>query len=1040
MALRRLKCLENKLLQNSELLQIFRDTISKYISKGYIRKLDVVDGRQVDSRIWYLPIFAVFNKNKPGKSRVVWDAAAKVGEHSLNSFLLKGPDMLASLPSILFKFRQKKVAVCGDIEEMFHQIHIRPEDRNVQRFLWRDCNREKSPDVYVMDVMIFGASCAPSISQFVKNFNADKFVEKYPIAVKAIKENHYVDDLLDSVATDEKALQLINDVTYVHSQGGFNIRNRVSNSELVRNTYSNHIAHSAKCINDKDEDNKVEKVLGVFWEQYEDVITFKISPWLMNSELFMNQRVPTKREVLRLVMSIYDRLGLIGHITMYVKILMQKVWRSKIGWDEPIPTPLLIKWAQWLQILPSIQNIKIERCYLKCLKNYDGVELQLHTFVDASKDAYAAVCYFRLKQNEHIVCSLISAKSRVAPMKITSVPRLELMAALIGARLSKFICDNHEIVISKKYFWSDSKTVLSWINSDHRKYNQFVAFRITEILEITSASDWNWVCSSDNVADDATKWAKIPTDTGEERIRHIHHISKREAIYDELRFSKWNRLLRAVGYVYKFIAVCRKTTYRYEGLSHDDLAKAEIKIYKQVQSEYYSAEISALGSSCPVSKSSEIYAKSPYLDNGVLRVEGRIDLANVTTEQKRPIILPRNSYTTKLIIMHYHEHYHHLNNETVVNEIRQKYSISKLRATVKSVVRCCQLCKISKVIPKNPQMGRLPHARVAAYAAPFSYTGLDFFGPILVTVNRHKEKRYGCLFTCLTIRAVHIEVAHSLTTSSCILVIRNFMARRGTPREFYSDNGTNFIGAERELREAISEVDKNELIKAFTTVNTKWIFNPPASPHMGSAWERLVRSVKVVLYKIMPSRYPTDELLLSMLIEVENVINSRPLTYVPVDEDTEEALTPNHFLTGSSNGLKPMSTLDDSGVLLKRNWLISQQYGNIFWKKWLAEYLPSLTCRTKWHEKSKPLGQGDLVIIVDPSLPRNVWLRGRVLETRLAQDGQVRSATVMTKRGIMERPVTKLAILDVAGRNKSDNEETSCHTPGGMLTLNAKSP
>lgn len=190
----------------------------------------------------------------------------------------------------------------------------------------------------------------------------------------------------------------------------------------------------------------------------------------------------------------------------------------------------------------------------------------------------------------------------------------------------------------------------------------------------------------------------------------------------------------------------------------------------------------------------------------------------------------------------------------------------------------------------------------------------------------------------------------------------------------------------------------------------------------------------------MPSRNPTDEVLSSMLIEVENIINSRPLAYVPVEANSEEAITPNHFLLGSSSGLKPMTSCDDSGTVLRKNWLISQQYGNIFWKKWLAEYLPSLTCRSKWHEKSKPINQGDLVIIVDPSLPRNVWLRGRVLETRLASDGQVRSAKILTKRGMMERPATKLAVLDVASRNESDSEKVSSHTAGGMLTPRPKSP
>lgn len=1069
MALKRLICLERKLAQNSDLFNIFKDTISKYLSKGYIRKLNSHEMKRADKKVWYLPIFAVFNKNKPGKSRVVWDAAAKSNGLSLNSFLLKGPDLLASLPSIIFKFRQKSVAVCGDIEEMFHQVYIRPDDRDVQRFLWRDCLPDKDPEVYVMDVMIFGATCAPSISQYIKNINATQFANEFPIAAKSIIENHYVDDLLDSVDTPQEAIKLIADVSYIHCQAGFNIRNWISNDKLVMNSLPKANSKGVKCLNLKEE-KQIEKVLGVFWEHHEDVITFKISMWLRESDIFAGIKTPTKREMLRLVMSIYDPLGLIGHVIMYVKVLMKEVWRSNIDWDDQIPPELTTKWTQWVTILPDIQNIKIPRCYLHSFNNYNNVDVQLHTFVDASKDGYAAVCYFRLRKNDVILCSIVGSKTRVAPMKITSVPRLELMAAVIGARFAKFIIENHDIKISQKYYWSDSKTVLSWINSDHRKYQQFVAFRITEILELSSIKDWRWVPSKQNVADDGTKWSKIPkisdssrwlkgpdflyqpednwpkTDappesTEEERVHHSFKITKLDSIVDVCRFSKWTRLVRSIAYVLRFIAICsRKPPKPNNELTQVELRKAEIILYRQAQLEKYYAEIFSLRSNQAIAKSSDIYKKSPYLEDGILRVDGRIDRADVRLEQKRPIILPRKGYITKLILMHFHEKLYHINHETAINEIRQKFAISKLRATFKSIVRSCQMCKIKKAAPKNPQMAKLPRARVASYVAPFTFTGIDFFGPMLVTVNRHKEKRYGCLFTCLTIRAVHIEVAHSLTTSSCILAIRNFIARRGIPHEFYSDNGTNFVGAERELRETLVDVDSNEFVKAFTTTTTKWNFNPPASPHMGGSWERLVRSIKTILYKIMPSRSPCDELLSSMLIEVENIVNSRPLVYVPVDEDTDEALTPNHFLVGSSSGMKPMSVCSDNDILLKKSWLTSQQYANIFWKKWLTEYLPSLTCRTKWYDRTKPLCQGDLVIIVDPSLPRNVWLRGKVLETRLAEDGQVRSAKVLTQCGILERPAAKLAILEVAPQQKSDGEEASCHTAGGMLTPLPKSP
>lgn len=360
--------------------------------------------------------------------------------------------------------------------------------------------------------------------------------------------------------------------------------------------------------------------------------------------------------------------------------------------------------------------------------------------------------------------------------------------------------------------------------------------------------------------------------------------------------------------------------------------------------------------------------------------------------------------------------YHHHNNATQLNEIRQVYAIPKLRVQLKTITKNCQDCKINHAIPKPPQMASLPPARLATFTRPFSFIGIDYFGPLIVKVGRRSEKRWGVLLTCLTIRAVHIEISHTLSTDSCLMCLRNFMARRGTPKEIYSDCGTIFKGATRELQEAICNIDQSSLATAITTENTKWLFNPPASPHMGGSWERLVRSVKTTLQKITPTRNPSDELLRSMLMEVENVINSRPLTYVPLDSEDDEALTPNHFLLRSSSGCIPMGQYD-SGILLKRNWMVSQQFTNHFWKRWIREYLPTLTRRTKWLEPAKPLEVGNIVIIVDETLPRNVWPKGRITEVMKSKDGQVRRAKVKTANGTYERPAVKLAVLDVEIQN-----------------------
>ncbi|XP_058127719.1 uncharacterized protein LOC131291224 [Anopheles ziemanni] len=310
-------------------------------------------------------------------------------------------------------------------------------------------------------------------------------------------------------------------------------------------------------------------------------------------------------------------------------------------------------------------------------------------------------------------------------------------------------------------------------------------------------------------------------------------------------------------------------------------------------------------------------------------------------------------------------------------------------------------------------MGNVPMERLAAYQRPFTYTGVDYFGPLSVEVGRRVEKRWGVLFTCLTVRAIHLEVAHSLTTSSCILAIQRFIALRGKPVEIISDCGTNFVGASHELCEAWKEVNERQLAEEFTSSSFIWKFNPPGAPHFGGCWERLIKSVKKVLGEIKLPRLPTDEVLLSTFGEVQTIVNSRPLTHVPLNDEFEP---PNHFLVGTANGEPLRAGLNVIATMLKMSWKASQVLANIFWKKWIKEYLPTLTRRTNWFAPVRPIEVGDIVLIVDGDLPRNTWPMGRVVKVVKASDGQVQRATVKTANGFLERPATKLAVLDVKVR------------------------
>ncbi|XP_055609919.1 uncharacterized protein LOC129756897 [Uranotaenia lowii] len=1046
MAVSRLRCLERKMEKDPALKANVTRQILEYQQKGFCHRATRAELEAADpKRTWYLPLGAVTNPKKPGKVRLIWDAAAKVEKVSLNSVLLKGPDLLTPLPTVLFRFRQFPIAVCADIREMYHQILIREVDRNSQRFLWCD-DPSQTPEIFLMDVATFGASCSPAIAQFVKNTNARRFEQQYPDAVREITEGHYVDDCATSFRNVEEAKTISWQIRYIHQRGGFDLRNFSSNSSEVLHYLGEKDTGAVKNLIPENDDT-TERVLGLLWDTTQDKLKFPTTMRCDIANIIEHGLKPTKREILRCVMSLFDPLGLLSPYLIFGKILMQEIWRKGVGWDEKIDDESFELWSKWTKVLESINDIGVPRCYFTEVAQ----EVEIHTFTDASEAAYSCATYFRfVRPTGPAEIALVGSKTKVAPLKPWSIPRLELQGCVLGARYTRFIEEAHSLRISKRVMWSDSSTALSWINSDPRKLHRFVAFRITEILELTNRNEWRWVPTKQNPADEATKWGvgphfndksiwysgpeflAYPEDqwpvkkivlppTAELRPCFAHC----EIILPELqipveRFSMWNRLLRTTAYMHRIFS---KPNYSddkrpLEILTQDELRKAERTLFKQVQWQSYPDEMVTLSKYKQnpkgqhfIDSSSSIYQLSPFLDeHGILRIDGRIAKAPKTKlDCKYPIILSKNHRVTYLLVDDYHRRFKHGNNETIVNEIRQRFHVTSIRGFVKDVVKKCQLCRVRNSRPIIPRMGPLPLARLSSGSRPFTYVGVDYFGPLQVKVGRASVKRWVALFTCLTIRAVHLEVIYSLTTEACIMGIRRFIARRGAPVEFHSDNGTNFQGAERLLREQINV----GLESTFTNRNTKWCFIPPGAPHMGGAWERMVRSIKLAMSDAYNENLD-DERLLTLLIEAEFIVNCRPLTYLPLGSAEQEALTPNHLLLGNSTGVhQPEARGVCDRKLLSHSWDVLQKQISSFWKRWTLEYLPTLTKRTKWFGETKNIEKGELVIIVEGSR-RNNWARGRVLEVVPSPDGRIRQAIVQLASGsICRRPVSKLAVLEV---------------------------
>lgn len=1073
MAKRRLICLEKS---QRKYIPTIDATIDDYIAKGYVTKLTPADLSIKRSRVGYLPIFIVVHPKKPEKFRMVFDAAAKTNGTSLNDMLLKGPDQLNSLIDILRRFREHVIVICADIFEMYHQIQINDEDKHVQRFLWRNGNSQKHPDTYVLNVMTFGAKCSPSSAQFIKNLNAEEFRDEAPKAVNAIVSNTYVDDMMDGGESEDQVIQLVMDVQRIHEHGGFKIGKFLSNSPKVLEALGEKKQVDTKQIA-LDPTQNVERVLGMFWNTSTDCFKFSLKYAKINESVVSGDRFPTKREVLQTLMSIFDPLGLLQYYLVRLKILLQKVWRSKLQWDEQLTNEEHRDyWTSWFKLLPQVERMEIPRLYSS---NLTSSSVELHCFVDASEDAYAAVAFLRIQSGAGVKCILIGSKTRVAPIKYVSIPRLELQAAVLGTRHMMSIENSQNVKFNRRFFWTDSHTVISWIRSDHKKYQQFVAHRIGEILANSDQEMWRWLPGKENVADDATKWIKPPSfdtnsrwfkgpaflyqseenwptevttiepDTPEEmKIHCMYARFVQPSIIVPERFSNWNRMVRALAYVFHYVKILRAKIRNEEFpsyiLSQDELNKSKNLILRQAQNEGYPNEMTILKRNqevhatkrLTIPKTSSLISCSPYLDdNGLLRMRGRIDAASVISfDQKRPIIMPKNNTITNLLVDSYHRMFLHRNYETVINEIKQRYYIPQLRVILKMVRRRCQYCKNLFIRPKIPEMGNLPYARLAVGFNVFTYTGIDYFGPIKIVDGRISKKRWGVLFTCLTTRAIHLEIAHSMNTESCIMCIRNFIVHHGPPREIYTDNGTNFEGADNELSKEVAKLDEKQLASTFTTCYTEWKFNPPIAPHQGGVWERLVRSVKTSLYDILPDRLPTDEQLKNLLAEIQFIVNSRPLTFVPLEHESDEALTPNHFIFGSSNGTKPI-LLPEDRPNLRSKWRENQRLADLFWKRFIKEYLPTVTRRTKWFDQVEPLKVGDVVLIMDTEGPRNSYPKAVVIEVFPGSNKQVRRARVQkSDKSILTRPATKLAKLDISPPQESLAVSQGNNQTGGSVT------
>ena len=635
------------------------------------------------------------------------------------------------------------------------------------------------------------------------------------------------------------------------------------------------------------------------------------------------------------------------------------------------------------------------------------------------------------------------------------------MGAVVIKRLTGTIERESRIVFIQRYFVIDSEIVRAMIQRESYGFNTFAGTRIGEIQAATSPNEWYHVDGDLNISDWLTR-GKAPSEikegslwqTGPEFLsKAVEEWPLKQSIYTkelpeerkkglqayvnavsvstpstslisrlEERISDWGRQKRVLSTMMMFIKRCKKQLTSGVNLTQD-IHEAELALIKMIQREYLGDEIERLCSNRNI-KSTALAKLNPYIDKeGIMRVGGRIEKADIDHQVKHPCILPKKGVSNRRVIEWCHRNVKHLGRSSTTNEIRANgYWLLSINTQVRSVIFKCFRCRSGRGLLGQQQMSPLPAVRISA-EGPFTYCGVDMFGPFIVKERRSEVKRYGAIFTCLSSRAIHLETTISLETDSFILALRRFVSRRGPVRTIRCDNGGNFIGCKNEFSNAFKEMNHNQVKTFLLNLSCDWIkweHNPPHSSHMGGVWERMIRSVRNILSSSLQehSGRLNDESLRTLFAEVEAIVNSRPISIENLNDHEFVPLTPNHLLTMKSKAVQPPPGIfKRTDVYCRKRWRCVQHLIEQFWKRWRKEYMTTLQNRHKWIRKHRDFAVGDIILleekIGDVIFPRNKWKMGIITEVLPSDDGLVRSAKVRLGNATSEllRPITKLVLL-----------------------------
>ena len=615
------------------------------------------------------------------------------------------------------------------------------DDRRFLRFLWWPAgDTSLKPRVHAMKVHLFGGKSSPSVVNYCIRKIAEDNVEKFSeLAIDTLRRAFYMDDMIKSVSLVKEARDLVSEMQALFQAGGFELSKFISTSrDVIESVEESKRAKSLQNMNIHDSTLPQESTLGLGWNVQGDFLTYSVN---------LEEKPLTKRGLLATTASLYDPLGLVAPVLLVPKLMQQELCRQELDWDDAIPEAISKKFCKWRDETVALSNLQIRRCF------QDGPsresDRELHIFTDASEIAYGAAAYLKVTTETGVHVSLMMDKSRVAPLKAISIPRLELTAATVGAKLSRFILDELDVDDISVHFWTESMTVLRYLRNVATRFKIFVAHRVQQIQDVSDVNAWNYVPSEKNPADlpsrgispiedDKLKfWLGGPqflrenteyTRLFEEPINAQSDLEVRCTCATEVladaddiihRYSSARKLKKAVVWLKKFYKYKRGRNVETE-ISVKEIESAWMALIKFVQGQTFQKEIKDITHQRAVAATSPLKTLNPVLINWVLRVGGRLE--NADSVEKNPIILP-NQYFTRLEIQDVHEQNAHVGSNQVMSKLREKYYILKGYSQVKAVLSKCIECRKQHAKPEEQLMAKLPKERVDVDKPPFAYVG-----------------------------------------------------------------------------------------------------------------------------------------------------------------------------------------------------------------------------------------------------------------------------------------------------------------------------